>query len=296
MKTHTTKTDTSPKRNVSEKTYEVKRVARDAATSPWMTRFARLGYAIKGVVYLVIGVLAVQLAVGHGGRATDQKGALQAIASLPFGHVLLVIVTVGLLGFAVWCWIQAIFDTEGKGHDAKGVFSRLGYAIIGIGYASLAWGASKVVAGAGSAGKSSTEQTQDWTGRFLQYPLGVALVVVLGLVVLGIAGYLLYKAYSANFQSRLHVTGGGARMRTWLVFLGRVGYAALGIVFVIVGMFLIVAAMQHNPSKAEGLDSVLKTLAHQPFGSVLLALVALGLIAYGAYSFVEARYRRVGTG
>jgi hypothetical protein len=238
----------------------------------------------------------VQLAIGQGGRATDQRGAIQTIASLPFGQFLLVIVTIGLIGFALWCFIQAIFDTEGKGHDAKGIVSRIGYAIIGICYGSLAFAAYQVVAGAGSTGKSSTTQTQDWTGRLLHYPFGVALVVILGLVVLGIAGYLLYKAYSANFQRRLNFTGVYAQLRKWLVYLGRFGYAALGVVFIIIGFFLIVAAIQHNPSKAEGLDSVLKTLAHQPFGSVLLAIVALGLIAYGAYSFVEARYRRVGRG
>lgn len=296
MKSDTTRSNTKANVRVPESAHEAKRVAQDAAMSKWMSWLARLGYAIKGVVYLVIGGLAVQLAIGQGGRATDQRGAIQTIASLPFGQFLLVIVTVGLVGFALWCFIQAIFDTEGKGHDAKGIISRIGYAIIGIGYGSLAFAAYQVVAGAGSTGKSSTTQTQDWTGRLLLYPFGVALVVILGLVVLGIAGYLLYKAYSANFQRRLNFTGVDAQLRKWLVYLGRFGYAALGVVFIIVGFFLIVAAIQHNPSKAEGLDSVLKTLAHQPFGAVLLAIVALGLIAYGVYSFVEARYRRVGRG
>ena len=296
MKSNTTRSKTKASGRVPESAHEAKRVAQDAAMSKWMSWLARLGYAIKGVVYLVIGGLAAQLAIGQGGRTTDQRGAIQTIASLPFGKFLLVIVTIGLVGFALWCFIQAIFDTEGKGHDAKGILSRIGYAIIGIGYGSLAFAAYQVVAGAGTTGKSSTTQTQDWTGRLLQYRFGVALLVILALVVLGIAGYLLYKAYSANFQRQLNLTGVDAQLRKWLVYLGRFGYAALGVVFIIIGFFLIVAAIQHDPSKAEGLDSALKTLAHQPFGSVLLAIVALGLIAYGVYSFVEARYRRVGRG
>ena len=106
--------------------HEAEQMARDAAMSKWMTLLARLGYAIKGVVYLLIGGLAAQLALGHGGKATDQRGALQTIVALPFGKLLLVIVTIGLVGFALWCFIQAIFDTEGKGREAKGILSRVG--------------------------------------------------------------------------------------------------------------------------------------------------------------------------
>jgi hypothetical protein len=281
---------------VPKNPHEAAQVARGAATSKWVTLLARLGYAIKGVVYLVIGVLAAQLAFGQGGKATDQRGALQTIAALPFGKFLLIVVTIGLVSYALWSLIQAIFDTEGKGHDAKGIIARLGYAVVGISYGALAFGAYHLVAGTGSVGKNSTTQTQDWTALLLREPFGVALVVIVGLGVLGIAGYLFYKkAYSADFQGRLSLTGVGAQLRKWLVYLGRFGYAALGVVFTIIGIFLIVAALQHNPTEAKGLDSALLELARQPFGSVLLIVVALGLIAYGAYSFVEARYRRVGS-
>jgi hypothetical protein len=275
---------------------EATQTARSAATSKWVTLLARLGYAIKGVVYLFIGVLAAQLALGQGGKATDQRGALQAIAALPFGKFLLIVVTIGLVGYALWSLIQAIFDTEGKGRDAKGIIARVGYAIVGISYAALAFGAYHLVAGTGSVGKNSTTQTQDWTALLLREPFGVALVIIVGLGVLGIAGYLFYRAYSANFQRQLTLTGVAAQLRKWLVYLGRFGYAALGVVFTIIGIFLIVAAVQHNPTEAKGLDSALLELARQPFGPVLLIVVALGLIAYGAYSFVEARYRHVGRG
>ncbi len=283
-----------PNMTVSKNVQNAKRRARNASSSPWMTALARLGYAAKGVVYLIIGWLAALLAIGHGGSATDQRGAIQTIYDLPFGRLLLAIVAIGLLGFALWSLIQAAFDSEGKGSDAKGILARLGYVVICISYLLLAFGAYQLVIGGGNTGKSSTITTQDWTAQLLKYPFGVALVVVIGLVVLGVACYLFYKAYAAPFRRRLNLTSLSTQTRKWVIGLGRFGYAALGVVFVVVGIFLIVAASQHNPRQAKGLDTALQVLAHQPFGAVLLGVVALGLIAYGVYSFVEARYRRVG--
>ena len=124
----------------------------------------------------------------------------------------------------------------------------------------------------------------------------MALVVFVGLVVIAVALYLFSKAYSAKFRSRLNLATVNAQVRKWAIYAGRCGYAALGVVISIIGIFLIVAAFQHNPHQAKGLDSALQTLAQQPFGPVLLGIVGLGLIAYGVYSFVEARYRRVGRG
>jgi hypothetical protein len=268
--------------------------ARNTATGKWMSRLARLGYATKGVVYLIIGVLAVQLAVGHGGSATDQRGALHVIYDKPLGKFLLAIVAIGLLGFALWCLIQALFDTEGKGRGAKGIIGRIGYAIIGFAYAGMAFGAYQLVTGTGNGGKSTTTSTQDWTSLLLKQPFGVALVVIVGLVVIGVALYLFSKAFSGKFLFRLNLATVNDKVRKLVGFAGRFGYAALGVVFSIVGIFLIVAAIQHDPHQAKGLDSALQTLERQPFGPLLLGIVALGLIAYGLYSFVEARYRRVG--
>jgi len=270
--------------------------ARNAASSRWMTLLARLGYGAKGVVYLIIGWLAIQVAIGDGGKTTDQRGALQVISEQPFGKFLLVLVTIGLIGFAIWCFLQAWFDTEGKGNDIKGIIGRLGYAITGISYAILAFGALQLVTrtGSGSATKSTTSSTQDVTAQLLNHSWGVVAVVILGLIVIGVALYMFAKAYTAKFQRRLLLTGLSAQLRKGVIFLGRFGYAALGVVFSIIGIFLIVAAVQHNPHEAKGLDTALRTLVQQPFGPWLLGIVALGLFAYGVYSFVEARYRRVG--
>jgi Domain of Unknown Function (DUF1206) len=127
----------------------------------------------------------------------------------------------------------------------------------------------------------------------LKQPFGVALVVLVGLVVIGLAFYMFSKACAARFRARLNLTGLTTQVRKWVVGLGRIGYAALGVVFAIIGIILTVAAVQHNARKALGLDGMLKELAHQPFGSLLLGKMALGLVAYGVFSFVEARYRRI---
>lgn len=270
------------------------RTTRNAATGKWMTGFARVGYAAKGVVYLIIGFLAAKLAIGQGGAATDQRGALHTIYDQPLGKFLLLVVAIGLLAFALWSFIQAIYDTEGKGRKAKGIIARIGYAAVGIAYAALAFGAYQIATGTGSGGKSSSTSTQDATARLLQLPLGVPLVVIVGLVVLGIAFYLFVKAYKANFQNTLNLATLRAQVKKAAIFLGRLGYGALGVVFTLIGFFIIVAAVQFNPQQAKGLDTALGELLHLPFGPVLLGIVALGLIAYGVYSFVEARYRRLG--
>ncbi len=279
---------------VANRAHEAEYSARRAATSPVMVMLARLGYAVKGVLYVVIGILAALLGFGHGGSTTDQRGALGAISSLPFSKFLLVVITIGLFAFGLWSVIQGIFDTEGEGKRAKGIIARIGYAVVGIAYIVLGFGSLRLLTGSGSAGQSTTSSTQDWTATLLKAPGGQFLVVIVGLVVLGIAVYLYMKAYKAPFRSKLNLGNVQASVRKAIINLGRFGYAALGVVFTIIGIFLIVAAAQFDPKKAVGLDGALQQLLHQPFGPVLLVIVALGLIAYGLYSFAEARYRRIG--
>ncbi len=288
------KSNPSLPRNVHNNVQNAERGARNAATSQWMTGLARCGYAAKGIVYLIIGVIAIQVAIGAGGTVTDQRGALHAILQQPFGHPMLGVVAVGLFGFALWSIIQAIFDTENEGKKAKGVLARVGYAAVGISYAALAFGALQLALGTGSGGRGSNTAAQDGTALLLKQPFGPFLVILVGLIVLGVAFYLFYNAYSARFQRHLKVSTLGIQVKKGVVIAGRWGYAAMGVVTGITGIFLIVAALQHNSSKAIGLDGALQELSHQPYGQLLLGIVALGLFAYGIYSFVEARYRRVG--
>lgn len=260
----------------------------------WVERLARLGYTAKGIVYVIIGVLAVKAAVGTGGKTTDAQGALGEIAAQPFGKFLLALVAFGLIGYVVWRFVEAIQDPQHRGNDGKNWARRLGSGISGLIYAGLALSAIKLIAGTGGGGSSNS--TQDWTARILSQPFGQWLVGVTGAFIIGLGFYQLYKAYKAKFRNDLKLREMSPTEQTWATRIGRFGEAARGIVFMIIGFFLIQAARQSNPNEARGLDGALQALAQQPYGPWLLGIVALGLVAYGIHMWVQARYLRINTG
>ena len=268
--------------------------ARDTATNPWSVRLARCGYATKGAIYLLIGFLAAKAAAGSGGgKTTDNTGAIETLYQQPFGRFLVGVVAIGLFAYALWLFVAAIFDSEGKGTDVKGLVARLAFTIVGCSYIALGFLALRLVLHRSSGGKSSDTKTQDWTARLLAHPGGIFLVVLAGLIVLGVAGFFFFQAITAHFREKLNLTGAHAAERQWVVPLGRCGYAALGVVDAIIGIFLIIAAVRHNAGAAKGVGGALAEITQRPYGAALLGLVALGLIAYGAYSLVEARYRQL---
>lgn len=270
----------------------VRQPLQQATTSPWFERLARLGFAAKGAVYFVVGLLAAQAAVGVGGQTTDSEGALQAIVTQPFGKFLLSIVALGILGYVLWRVVEAIFDPEHAGEElnAKRIAKRLGYAFSALVYAGLAFTAVKLILGTGGGGGDST---QDWTARFLAQPFGQWLVGLGGLIVVGVGLSYFYQAYTAKFQRKFKQHQMSPTEQKWAKRVGQFGIAARGIVFTIIGIFLILAAIQSDASQARGLGGALAALAQQPFGPWLLGLVALGLIAYSIYSLIEARYRQI---
>lgn len=259
----------------------------------WFEKLARFGYTVKGIVYAIIGVLAVQAAFSAGGKTTDTKGALHSIAAQPFGSFLLAITAIGLLGYALWRFVQAINDPEHKGTDTQGIATRLGYAISGLIYVSLAFEAVHIVMDAG--GSSDGKSTEDWTALVLRQPFGRWLVGTAGALIIGIGFYRLYQAYKVKFRKQLDLRRLNWKQETWVIRISRLGIAARGIIFVMIGFFLIQAAVQFDSSKARGLDGTLQTLAQQPFGKLLLGLMAMGLIAYAAYLWIQARYNRIKT-
>jgi hypothetical protein len=269
---------------------EAQESARSA--SPWIEGLGRFGYAVKGIVYLIVGSLALQAALGQGGQVTDQQGALAHIAEAPFGKILLASLFVGLLGYALWRTARAVFDTENQGTEAKGLALRaldVGVAVI---YVGLAISALRIAMGA-SSGASSTQQTQDWTAWLMVQPFGVWLVGLVGaaVVVNGIAQFI--RALSDKLTEKLHRDDMSPGQIEWVTRIGRAGYAARGVAFVTIGGLLIAASMFHNPGTAQGLDGALATLAGQPFGPYLLILVSAGLAAFGIFALIEARYRRM---
>jgi hypothetical protein len=257
----------------------------------WVERLARLGYLAKGIVYAIVGVLAVQAAFGAGGQTTDTKGALGAIAAQPFGKFLLALLTVGLIGYVVWRFVQAVQDPEHKGDDAKGWATRLGYAVSGLIYASLAFTAIGLIRGSDGGGGGNSEQ--DWTARLLAQPFGQWLVGLVGAFVIGLGFYQLYQAYKAKFRKQMKLQEMSPTEETWATRIGRFGLGARGVVFCIIGFFLLQAARQSDASQVRGLDGALQSLAQQPYGPWLLGIVALGLVAYGIHMAVQARYIRI---
>ncbi|MEC4986883.1 MAG: DUF1206 domain-containing protein [Oscillatoria sp. PMC 1068.18] len=260
----------------------------------WVEKLARFGYAAKGVVYAIVGVLAVMAAFSVGGKTTDTKGALETIAGQPFGKFLLVLVAIGLFGYVIWRFVEAIKDPDNKGTDAKGIIARIGYFGSGLIYAGLAFNAALLAMGS-SKGGSNGDSTQDWTAKLLEQPFGRWLVGVAGAIAIGVGFYLIYKGYSVKFRKKLNLSELSSEQEKWAVRISRFGLAAKGLVVSMVGFFILQAAYQYDPSKARGLDGALQTLAQQPFGKLLLGIVALGLVAYGIYMWVEARYRRIKT-
>jgi hypothetical protein len=269
--------------------------AKNAAQSarPWMVRLARLGYATEGAVYALIGLLAAGVAFDSGGQATGQRGALQIVAGSPFGGVLVGLIALGFVGYALWRSIQAIADPDGEGTGLKALGKRAGYGVSALVYAGLAFSAVGLILGSASQGGRTPD---DWTALLLSWPLGRVLVVCVGIAVVGLGLRELYQAYSTRFLKYLKLVEMGERVRTWIERWGRLGIAARGIVFGVVGTFLVRAALEHDPQEALGLGGALQTLAHQPLGPWLLGAVALGLVAYGLFMLSVARYRRIRTG
>jgi uncharacterized membrane protein YidH (DUF202 family) len=267
---------------------DARRIAREA--KPWLIRLGRFGFAAKGVVYMLIGVLAVQAAVGAGGQTTDSSGALKEVSQAPFGKFLLIAIGLGIVGYALWRFIQAFMDTEKKGTDGKGLAVRVGYAVIACIHVGLAISAFAIASGSNGGNGNSTP---GWTAQLMSQPFGQWLVGIVGGIVIAIAAVQFYRAYSLKFRRKLKLSEMSSTEDKWATRLGRIGYAARGIAFGIMGTFLVVAAIYADPQQARGLDGALDTLARQPWGWVVLGSVALGLIAYGIYMFVEARYRRM---
>lgn len=264
-----------------------------AIDNPLVVAFARLGYAIKGVVYITIGILAAGIALGRGGASADQRNALLALYYGPLGRLLLPILVLGLFGYALWNFADALLDADHEGDGAKALLERVGCAAIGVSYAGLGIAALQLALGAGNGGASSDAKTQDWTARLLGLPLGVPLVVIAGLVALGLGGYQIYRAVTEGFEDRLALGSVDPRMRRAVELAGRLGYSALGVFFALVGIFLIIAALHHDPGEARGLGGALQVLVSRPYGSILLGLVALGLLCFGVFSLVQARFRRI---
>jgi len=262
------------------------RTARQAAGSGPVQTLGRVGLVAYGVVHLLVAYLAVRVALGSGGKA-DKTGALQTIAEQPGGRFLLWVLTVGLVALVVWQLTEA-----GWGHQ-RGGRRRTLQRLISLGEAgvagALAFSSSKVASGKG--GRSKGEKTA-FVDKVFDWPAGELLVAAVGLGIAAIAVYLVHRGMTRGFVEDLNLAGAEAHARDATIRFGQAGWTALGVAYGIVGLLVTWSAVSYDPAKATGMDTALKTLAGQPYGTVLLLLVAAGLACFGVYCLFDARYHR----
>lgn len=263
--------------------------ARRAARSEWVARAARLGLVAKGVLYAVIGLLAIAVPLGLGGRAADKQGALRTVGDQPFGEGILLALGAGLAGYALWRFAQAFLDRDAEGSGLKGLAKRIGYVARGILYAASAAAAFALAAGLGAGHADEKEET----ARVLDLPLGRWIVAAVGGGFLVAGAYNGFRSLTRTFRDHLREHELSEPVRGWVIAVGVFGHAARAVVFSLIGIFLLRAAVQYDPEEALGLDGALRKLAQQTYGEALLGVVAAGLLAYGVYCFVQARYRDV---
>ncbi len=253
----------------------------------------RVGLAARGIVYLVIGVLAAMAALGiGGGKVVDQREAVRTLGDSPFGDLVLWIVGLGLASYALWRFSQ-VLTGAGASDDAKRWRKRVVALVSGIAYAGLSITAFAQALGRSRKGGGSSSQ-QEGAEWLLSQPFGRWLVVIIGLIILGAAIFQFTRMVTASFAK--HLQGGSltAEQERWTRRAGRAGFGARGVAFTLIGWFFLQAGWNRDASEAGGLSAALETLAAQGSGPILLAIVGAGLAFFGVYSLIEARYRRIG--
>lgn len=261
--------------------------ARDARSRTGVDRLARVGLVALGLVHLLIGWLALQLAVGGGSDQADNQGALKALAETPVGGPLLWVVVAGLGGLVLWQLVEAAVgdpSAEGAARSAKRVLA-LGKAIL---YGALAWSAAKIATGDSSS--SGDRSSETLSARLMEAPAGQLLVALAGAGVIAAGGWFAWKGVTQRFRKKLDAGATAGSTGTTLVRLGVAGHVAKGAALGILGVLFVVAAVEHDPERSGGLDDALRTLLDQPGGAVLVGLIGAGVAAYGLYCLGWARH------
>ena len=269
---------------------EGKRRARRAARSPWTQGFARLGLVAKGVLYVLVGGIAVHVSVGGGERLADRGGALAAVADHWLGLPLIAAVAIGLSGYAVWRLAQAFLGTTLEGQEEKSAVKRASYVARAAWYAGLSAVAFSVLFGADKQGGREEDRLTAWV---LELPLGRWLVAGVGTGVMAAGAFNVWRGATAGFRKNLKTRKMSDVEERSFGAVGVVGHVARGLVFGVLGAFLVRAAYQYDSRETVGLDGALSEIVRADYGDTVLGFVAAGLLAYGLSCFVEARYREV---
>ncbi len=268
----------------------VGRRGRRASKSRGMELLARVGLAARGVMYLIIGSLALAIALGHGGHQADRSGALRLVAQTSFGSAALWLLVIGFSGMTLWRLSEAAYGAAGP--DGRKTSTRLAALARAVFYGFVVYTILKFALGVG-APTSTNQQSRDLTATAMRLSVGRLIVAAIGLALLAGGAGLAYRALRKKFLEKLAFGRTRPAIRQAVARLGQVGGTARGAVFATAGIFLVVAAAQFQPSQAKGVDATLRAFAHTPLGPWLLALVAAGLVMFGVYSFCETRWRQV---
>jgi len=261
---------------------------RRASDSTAAHALARAGLTARGVIWILIGWVAVLVALGHSKNEVDQQGALQMLAGKPYGTVSLWLLGIGFAGYALWRLSEVVTGVAGEGNGPGPRLRSLGRAVIYVGFAYLTF---KVLSGSQSG--SQSRKQQDVTATVMQHPGGQWVVGIAGAIVVIIGLVLVIEGLRRRFVKYLLTSRMSPRTRRIVKTLGTVGTTVRGVVIALVGILVIDAAVTHSPAKSGGVDKALLTLRDQPFGPILLVVVALGLVVFGVYGLCEARWRRV---
>ena len=262
-----------------------------AEVPPWIERLARVGYVAKAVLYATIGALAAAAAIGSGGGATDTRGAMATVLEAPFGRVLLIAVALGLLGYAAWRVVEGVADPERRGRDVKALAVRTSYVTRGVVHLGLAYSAIRLAAGQASSSGGSGQKGREATATALSVPGGEWLVWTVAIAVGGYGVYQLYRAAAAKVSQHLDLNELSKELGRWVIGASRFGIAARGVVFIAIAWLMTRAASSRDPGRAGGIGDALRAL--EGLGRWPFAAIAVGLVAYGGYQLLNARYRRI---
>lgn len=245
-------------------------------------KLAKMGYGARGVIYVVIGGLAVMAAFSGSGKTTDSKGAITTILHQPLGHTMLTILVIGLAGYVLWRFVQAVKDPDNHGTSAKGLAIRGGLLVSSITHAALAVWTVKLMLG--------EPQSSSGGGSWLSSSPGLIVLAVAGVAVIGAGIAHIIKGWTARFERYMTIP---RDKRSWAKPLCQFGLIARGVVWCMVGYFFIRSAIKTRSGDVEGVADALNALAGSTYGTWLLGIVAAGLMAFGVYSILEAMYRRI---
>ena len=263
----------------------------------WYAWVARVGLVAKGISFAIVGILAIQLALGDGGKATSRQGALATIADESWGKILLVLLALGFAAYALWRFIQAFAErSDGDGDEAKETAKtwgkRAGYVGRGIIYASLTFTTVRLLSGSGGGG-SQDQEAKRTTATVFDWPAGRWIVGIAGVAIVAAGLWNAYRGITKAFEEKWRTGQMSRTEQRWGRRVGVAGHLARGVVFGLIGVFITKAAIEHDPDDAIGLDGALQKLADTSYGPILLGVTAAGLLCYAAYCLVDARYRDV---